>query len=151
MGRSEFRRGLATAHLPHALPQRHRLGRIEAGSRRQHQTDLVRLRFMRTRKRQPAAPFPVMFANALSATALVHVSVGEPGLLNLPERPIILMDRAFGGGLTNWLKEVPLGRGLMSPGDMRWLHFADSPEEALPIILEEKKKFLERRAAMGKD
>ena len=69
----------------------------------------------------------------------------------MPERPIILMDRAFWGGLTNWLKEVPLGRGLMSPGDMRWLHFADSPEEALPIILEEKKKFLERRAAMGKD
>ena len=46
---------------------------------------------LRTRKRQPAAPFPVMFANALSATALVHVSVGEPGLLNLPERPIILL------------------------------------------------------------
>lgn len=48
---------------------------------------------LRTRKRQPAAPFPVMFANALSATALVHVSVGEPGLLNLPERPIILLKK----------------------------------------------------------
>lgn len=46
---------------------------------------------LRTRKRQPAKPFPVMFANALSATAFVHVSVGEPGMLNLPERPIILL------------------------------------------------------------
>ena len=46
---------------------------------------------LRARKRQPAKPFPVMFANALSATAFVHVSVGEPGLLNLPERPIILL------------------------------------------------------------
>jgi len=46
---------------------------------------------LRIRKRQPARPFPVMFANALSATAVVHVSVGEPGLLNLPERPIILL------------------------------------------------------------
>ena len=46
---------------------------------------------LRARKRQPARPFPVMFANALSATACVHVSVGEPGLLNLPERPIILL------------------------------------------------------------
>ena len=43
------------------------------------------------RKRQAARPFAVMFANALSATACVHVSVGEPGLLNLPERPIILL------------------------------------------------------------
>jgi hydrogenase maturation protein HypF len=46
---------------------------------------------LRARKRQPAAPFAVMFANALSATACVHVSIGEPGLLNLPERPIILL------------------------------------------------------------
>jgi hydrogenase maturation protein HypF len=48
---------------------------------------------LRARKRQPAAPFPVMFANALSAAALVRVSVGEPGLLNLPERPIILLHK----------------------------------------------------------
>ena len=46
---------------------------------------------LRVRKRQAVRPFPVMFANALSATAFVHVSVGEPGLLNLPERPIILL------------------------------------------------------------
>ena len=46
---------------------------------------------LRVRKRQAARPFAVMFANALSATACVHVSVGEPGLLNLPERPIILL------------------------------------------------------------
>ena len=68
----------------------------------------------------------------------------------MSERPIILMDRAFWTGLINWMRETPLTRGLMSPGDMRWIHFADSPEEALPVILEEKKKFLERRAALGK-
>ena len=46
---------------------------------------------LRKRKQRPVKPFPVMFANALSATAYVQVSVGEPGLLNLPERPIILL------------------------------------------------------------
>lgn len=46
---------------------------------------------MRERKHRHFKPFPVMLANALSATAYVHVSVGEPGLLNLPERPIILL------------------------------------------------------------
>ena len=69
---------------------------------------------------------------------------------HMRERPIILMDKAFWSGLIDWLKTTPLTRGLMSPGDMRWIHFADTPEEALPIILEEKKKFLERRAALGK-
>jgi hydrogenase maturation protein HypF len=34
-----------------------------------------------------------MFANALSAAAFVHVSVGEPGLMNLSERPIILLKK----------------------------------------------------------
>ncbi len=53
--------------------------------------NLETVALLRVRKRQPAMPFPVMFANALSATAHVHVSVGEPGLLNLPERPIILL------------------------------------------------------------
>ena len=54
-----------------------------------HNPEAVAL--LRQRKHSPVKPFPVMFANALSATAYVQVSVGEPGLLNLPERPIILL------------------------------------------------------------
>ena len=53
--------------------------------------NLAAVAALRARKRQPAAPFAIMFANALSATACVQVSVGEPGLLNLPERPVILL------------------------------------------------------------
>ncbi|MDR0380237.1 MAG: Sua5/YciO/YrdC/YwlC family protein, partial [Candidatus Accumulibacter sp.] len=48
---------------------------------------------LRARKRQPAAPFAVMFANTLSAAALVRVNVGEPSLLGLHERPIILLNK----------------------------------------------------------
>lgn len=51
------------------------------------------LALMRERKRRHLKPFPVMFANALSSTTYVQVSVGEPGLLNLPERPIILLKK----------------------------------------------------------
>ncbi|MDR2789329.1 MAG: carbamoyltransferase HypF [Candidatus Accumulibacter sp.] len=58
--------------------------------------DVTAVAALRARKRQPAAPFPVMFANALSAAAFVRVSVGEPGLLNLPERPIILLRKRDG-------------------------------------------------------
>jgi hydrogenase maturation protein HypF len=46
---------------------------------------------LRQRKNRRHKPFSVMFANALSATTYVQVSVGEPGLLNLPERPVILL------------------------------------------------------------
>ena len=58
---------------------------------------------IRERKQRPNKPFAVMLANALSATTYVQLSVGEPGLLNLPERPIILLrkrascDQAFAG------------------------------------------------------
>ncbi len=48
---------------------------------------------MRKRKNRHLKPFPVMFANVLSSTSCVQVSVGEPGLLNLPERPIILLKK----------------------------------------------------------
>ena len=48
---------------------------------------------LRTRKNRFNKPFPIMFANALSATRYVQVSVGEPGLLNLPERPIVLLKK----------------------------------------------------------
>ncbi|MDR1708300.1 MAG: carbamoyltransferase HypF [Candidatus Accumulibacter sp.] len=58
--------------------------------------DVAAVAALRTRKRQPAAPFAVMLANALSAASLVQVSVGEPGLLTLPERPIILLRKRAG-------------------------------------------------------
>jgi hydrogenase maturation protein HypF len=46
---------------------------------------------LRERKSRKLKPLPVMLPNALSATTYVQLSVGEPGLLNLPERPIILL------------------------------------------------------------
>lgn len=48
---------------------------------------------LRERKRRHMKPFSVMLANAQSATGYVQFSVGEPGLLNLPERPIILLKK----------------------------------------------------------
>ena len=48
---------------------------------------------LRLRKRRPAKPFPVMFANSRSAIPYVQFKVGEPGLLTSPERPIILLNK----------------------------------------------------------
>jgi hydrogenase maturation protein HypF len=48
---------------------------------------------LRSRKQRDEKPFAVMLANPSSATAFVQLGVGEPGLLAMPERPIILLKK----------------------------------------------------------
>lgn len=48
---------------------------------------------LRARKHRHSKPFAVMFAGAQSAIPYVQFRVGEPGLLNLPERLIILLNK----------------------------------------------------------
>ena len=71
---------------------------------------------IRERKNRHLKPFPVMVANALSATTYVQLSVGEPGLLNLPERPIILLKKrsSCDAALAGVAPELPW-LGLMLP------------------------------------
>ncbi len=68
---------------------------------------------------------------------------------HMPERPIILVDRSFWAGLIDWMKDKQIGLGLVSPGDMRWVHLVDTEDEALAIIRAEHEKFRERQAAQG--
>ncbi|WP_301101314.1 carbamoyltransferase HypF [Propionivibrio sp.] len=48
---------------------------------------------LRQRKQRDEKPFSVMLANASSASTFVQLGVGEPGLLAMPERPIILLKK----------------------------------------------------------
>ena len=48
---------------------------------------------LRERKQRRFKPFSVMFANAQSAAPYIQFRMGEPGLLNLPERPVILLSK----------------------------------------------------------
>lgn len=48
---------------------------------------------LRERKQREEKPFAVMLANPASAAAFAQVAIGEPGLLNLPERPLILLKK----------------------------------------------------------
>jgi hydrogenase maturation protein HypF len=48
---------------------------------------------LRERKQRDEKPFNVMLANPLSASAFVQLGVGEPGLLAMPERLIILLKK----------------------------------------------------------
>ena len=48
---------------------------------------------LRLRKAREEKPFAVMVANTASVSSLVQVGIGEPGLLESPERPIVLMKK----------------------------------------------------------
>lgn len=45
------------------------------------------------------------------------------------QRPVLLMDRAFWGGMLDWTKEQMLGRGMISPADLDLLRIVDSLDE----------------------
>ena len=49
-------------------------------------------------------------------------------------RPIVLLERAFWEGVLNWMKEVPLARGLVGEKDFGVIHIVDTPEEVFEII-----------------
>lgn len=51
---------------------------------------------LRERKQRDEKPFNVMLANPPSASAFVQLGVGEPGLLAMPERLIILLKKRSG-------------------------------------------------------
>ncbi|WP_294250935.1 carbamoyltransferase HypF [Propionivibrio sp.] len=48
---------------------------------------------LRERKQRDERPFAVMLANAASASTFVQLNLGEPGLLAMSERPIILLKK----------------------------------------------------------
>lgn len=49
--------------------------------------------------------------------------------------PIVLYDSAYWNGLTHWIRETLLGEGKIAPADIDLLIPADSPDEAVEIIV----------------
>jgi predicted Rossmann-fold nucleotide-binding protein len=62
-------------------------------------------------------------------------------------RPIVLIGKDFWSGLLEWTREQQVGGGLVSPGDLDWLHLVDEPSEALAIIEAEHEKFIDALSA----
>lgn len=68
---------------------------------------------------------------------------------HLTDRPLILVGRQFWSGLMEWVEDVQIAQGLVSPGDKRWVRIVDTPEEVHAIVMEEYKKFRDRQIAQG--
>jgi uncharacterized protein (TIGR00730 family) len=70
-------------------------------------------------------------------------------LNHISDRPLILVGREFWHGLIVWFDQFLLDRNLVSPGDKRWLHVVDTPQEVHEIVMVEYQRFLEVQAAKG--
>lgn len=60
---------------------------------------------------------------------------------HIDARPVVLMDAGFWKGVLDWMREVPLKRGLVNEADFDFLRIADSPDEAFEIISAHHKTF----------
>jgi uncharacterized protein (TIGR00730 family) len=49
--------------------------------------------------------------------------------------PIVLVDSAFWGPLVAWIKDTMVEQGLVSPGDLDIVKLADTPEEAVALVM----------------
>ncbi len=56
-------------------------------------------------------------------------------------RPIILMDKSFWSGIIEWMRAVPLARGLISPPDFDFVKIVDSPKEAFDLVAKDYERF----------
>lgn len=48
--------------------------------------------------------------------------------------PVVLMGTSFWSGLVDWIREMLLGEGMISPSDPDLVHLTDDPDEAVRII-----------------
>lgn len=48
--------------------------------------------------------------------------------------PVILVGSDFWGGLIDWIKNVQMGHGMISPEDLDLIHIMDDPEEVVKFI-----------------
>jgi uncharacterized protein (TIGR00730 family) len=54
--------------------------------------------------------------------------------------PIIAFGRAYWKGLLRWTRTVLQGESMISPGDLKLVQLVDTPEEALRIILDYRRR-----------
>jgi len=50
--------------------------------------------------------------------------------------PLILVDKAYWGGLIDWIKGTMLDYGFINPTDVDLIHIVDTPQEALSTVRE---------------
>lgn len=68
---------------------------------------------------------------------------------HIAKRPIVLLDKDYWTGLIEWMKDVPLTRGLLGAGEFDYVSIVDTPEEAFKIIADHHKEVRALRKSMS--
>lgn len=63
-------------------------------------------------------------------------------------RPIVLLEKEFWNGVLDWMRDVPLARGLVGEKDFSNIHIVDTPEEVFEIISAHHQEFRARSGAV---
>jgi uncharacterized protein (TIGR00730 family) len=63
-------------------------------------------------------------------------------------RPIVLLEKEFWEGVLDWMRNVPLARGLVGEKDFSNIHIVDTPEEVFEIISAHHREFRARSGAI---
>lgn len=63
-------------------------------------------------------------------------------------RPIVLLEKKFWEGVLDWMRDVPLARGLIGEKDFSNIHIVDTPEEVFEIISTHHREFRARSGAV---
>ena len=50
--------------------------------------------------------------------------------------PVVLFDADYWSGLFEWIRDVPLSNGMISPDDVELLHLTDDPDDAVQLVVE---------------
>lgn len=66
---------------------------------------------------------------------------------HISARPIVLLGKKFWSGVIDWMREMPLGQGLVSEKDFDNVVIVDTPEEVVEVIQAHHKKFLKMHSA----
>jgi uncharacterized protein (TIGR00730 family) len=118
------------------LPKSHELANRHLDIKSEHKRFSTRLdEFMRLSHAVIVAPGGIgTLLELVYVWQLIQVGMIEP-------RCVVLLGCSYWNGLTEWVRETMLGRGFISPQDVKWLHCVEDPEHALPFIKEELEKF----------
>lgn len=69
---------------------------------------------------------------------------------HITHRPIILLDKQFWSGIMDWMRDIPLERGLIGAKDFDCISIVDTPEEAFEIVSAHHQESVKKREVLPK-
>nr|MDQ2731287.1 LOG family protein [Armatimonadota bacterium] len=142
--KESHRQGIHSIGLLIALPNHNEIANSHLDIKSEHTRFSTRLdEFMRMSHGVIVAPGGIGTLLELTYTwQLIQVHLMEP-------RPVVLLGRDFWEGLLDWMRAQQLQHRLINPGDLDFVHLADTEAEVLDLIRPALEKFRSQKREQG--